>query len=293
MISRADAIKDAESWVAVDEHERHLQKNVIEWLKEFPTAELGTNLAEVGTDCISRQAAIDALKNDMASLDHIIKGMSANDVRLDAYVSQRNQVNYDIYTINNLPPAQPEPCVDTIDALDESIKHFDDMAEECRRNANIEQNDYMDMRDDAAEYRQLSIWLNELKWLRERFQSQPDLSEYSDKLWKAAYERGKAEALAQLEEAYISGETEAEARFHAQQRWIPCSEQLPEENGQYLITVKYVHVDGYDDIYAEHGEWTDGKWDMFCFGHCGKVENIIAWMPLPEPYAERRTDGCV
>ena len=74
------------------------------------------------------------------------------------------------------------------------------------------------------------------------------------------------------------------------ERWIPCSERLPEENGQYLITVKYVHVDGYDDIYAEHGEWTDGKWDMFCFGHCGKVENIIAWMPLPEPYAERRTD---
>ena len=60
-------------------------------------------------DLISRQAAIDALKNDMASLDHIIKGMSANDVRLDAYVSQRNQVNYDIYTINNLPPAKLAP----------------------------------------------------------------------------------------------------------------------------------------------------------------------------------------
>ena len=60
------------------------------------------------SDTISRQQAIEALKNDMASLDHIIKGMSANDVRLDAYVSQRNQVNYDIYTINNLPPAQPE-----------------------------------------------------------------------------------------------------------------------------------------------------------------------------------------
>lgn len=72
--------------------------------------------------------------------------------------------------------------------------------------------------------------------------------------------------------------------------WIPVSERLPEEDGQYLITVKYVHVDGYDDIYAEHGEWTDNKWDMFCFGHCGKVENIIAWMPLPEPYEERGTD---
>ena len=60
------------------------------------------------SDLISRQAAIEALKNDMASLDHIIKGMSTNDVRLDAYVSQRNQVNYDIYAIKQLPPAQPE-----------------------------------------------------------------------------------------------------------------------------------------------------------------------------------------
>lgn len=59
-------------------------------------------------DLIERQAAIDALKNDMASLDHIIKGMSAYDVRLDAYVSQRNQVDYDIDTINNLPAAQPK-----------------------------------------------------------------------------------------------------------------------------------------------------------------------------------------
>ena len=81
------------------------------------------------SDLIDRQAAIEALKNDMASLDHIIKGMSANDVRLDAYVSQRNQVNYDIYTINNLPPAQPEQlgtnlaevgtdCISRQDAID-------------------------------------------------------------------------------------------------------------------------------------------------------------------------------
>ena len=74
--------------------------------------------------------------------------------------------------------------------------------------------------------------------------------------------------------------------------WIPCSERLPEEDGQYLITVKYKHVnDSYEDIYAEHGEWYDGRWDMFCFGHCGKVEDIIAWMPLPEPYKEGEQDG--
>lgn len=68
-------------------------------------------------------------------------------------------------------------------------------------------------------------------------------------------------------------------------RWIPVSERLPEEDGQYLITVKYKHVnDSYEDVYAEHGEWYNGRWDMFLFGHCGEVEDIIAWMPLPEPY---------
>ena len=72
-----------------------------------------------------------------------------------------------------------------------------------------------------------------------------------------------------------------------EQRWIPCSERLPEEDGQYLITVKYKHVnDSYEDVYAEHGEWYDGRWDMFCFGHCGEVEDIIAWRSLPEPYEE-------
>ena len=68
-------------------------------------------------------------------------------------------------------------------------------------------------------------------------------------------------------------------------RWIPANERLPEEDGQYLITVKYKHVnDSYEDVYAEHGEWFNGEWDMFCFGHCGEVEDITAWMPLPEPY---------
>ena len=66
------------------------------------------------------------------------------------------------------------------------------------------------------------------------------------------------------------------------QRWIPCSERLPEEDGQYLVTVRYKHVDGYEDVYAEYGEWCNGNWDMFCFGHCGEVESILAWMPLQE-----------
>ncbi len=39
LIDRQAAIMDAESWVAVDEYEKHLQKNVVKWLKEFPPAE--------------------------------------------------------------------------------------------------------------------------------------------------------------------------------------------------------------------------------------------------------------
>lgn len=74
-------------------------------------------------------------------------------------------------------------------------------------------------------------------------------------------------------------------------QWMPCSERLPEEDGQYLITVKYKHVDGYDDVYAEHGDWDNGKWDMFNFGHCGEVEGILAWMPLPEPYKGGEQNG--
>lgn len=87
-------------------------------------------------------------------------------------------------------------------------------------------------------------------------------------------------------------ETTAETTAPSTDDWIPCNERLPEENGQYLITIKYKHVNNsYEDIYAEHGEWLDGKWDMFCFGHCGEVEDIIAWMPLPEPTYKEEHGG--
>ena len=72
-------------------------------------------------------------------------------------------------------------------------------------------------------------------------------------------------------------------------QWIPCSERLPEENGQYIVTVKYEHVDGYEDIYSEHGEWVDDRWDAG-YGHCGRVEKILAWQPLPTPWKGERYD---
>ena len=90
-----------------------------------------------------------------------------------------------------------------------------------------------------------------------------------------------------------------------EQRWIPCSERLPEipclvsdanHNTPYVLTSVITLED------KEHGKWAiDGRWlertmvdgkkaDMLIYHN-----RIVAWMPLPEPYKEcgeeRRTDG--
>ena len=74
-----------------------------------------------------------------------------------------------------------------------------------------------------------------------------------------------------------------------QQRWIPVTERLPEdEEKEYLVTV----LDREDDICEVYkGFYQDRKWwTQYCHGcleldkePCG--DNIVtAWMPLPEPY---------
>jgi len=86
----------------------------------------------------------------------------------------------DVTRLLSLPTIQPV-ATDTnvgdtisrqqaIDALDTAIEHYDGIAEECQKKADIERNDYMDMRDDAYEARQLAQWLNELKYLREKIE---------------------------------------------------------------------------------------------------------------------------
>ena len=72
--------------------------------------------------------------------------------------------------------------------------------------------------------------------------------------------------------------------------WIPCSERLPENDNEVLITVwdaedDYVEV--YKGFYQGH-EW----WTQWCHG-CSKIKDepcganiVTAWMPLPEPWKE-------
>jgi len=67
-----------------------------------------------------------------------------------------------------------------------------------------------------------------------------------------------------------------------EQRWIPCSERLPEKEGTYIVTddaggMATVSTDEFS--HYESGE------PMWIFS-----QNVTAWMPLPEPYEERRED---
>lgn len=86
------------------------------------------------------------------------------------------------------------------------------------------------------------------------------------------------------------------------QQWTPCSERLPEENGDYLVTIKlniYVSnicsVIGYaNDLYeVDEYDFHDKKgvsgWFFYDSEYgFGEETNVIAWMPLPEPYKEEQ-----
>ena len=63
--------------------------------------------------------------------------------------------------------------------------------------------------------------------------------------------------------------------------WIPCSERLPEEQGQYLVTFPLCNGDPWvyvlsfckGKFYETDDEWGDVEYD-----------DVTAWMPLPEPW---------
>ena len=70
------------------------------------------------------------------------------------------------------------------------------------------------------------------------------------------------------------------AEVRQQNRWIPVSERLPDYEEEVLITNgKYVTID--ERYFLENTE--DGEaytWDI------NGWDDVVAWMPLPEPYKE-------
>lgn len=68
--------------------------------------------------------------------------------------------------------------------------------------------------------------------------------------------------------------------------WIPVTDRLPEEDGDYLVTMVspgYLKGQPYTNWLcwcSDDGEWTDTDGDTIP----GQEDMIIAWMPVLEPY---------
>ena len=63
-----------------------------------------------------------------------------------------------------------------------------------------------------------------------------------------------------------------------QGEWIPCSERLPESDGDYIVNFhsKFPKIDEYDTI--EVAEFRQGAWDDTMYS------KFTAWMQLPQEY---------
>lgn len=93
--------------------------------------------------------------------------------------------------------------------------------------------------------------------------------------------------------------------------WISVTDRLPADNVPVNITwvnrnPPYYYADIKDKPFTATGVHYKGKWFWYSvtvedmLTEYGKSEfdeinndiDVIAWMPLPEPYRERRTDEC-
>lgn len=206
------------------------------------------------SDLISRQAAIDALTLYIHNVDRVI---GTNKLSMDGCRNAAKSV------LDELPSAQLETHEERTEthACDLVDRRAAIEVIEAILPVNPKQNEYAQGMYHGV--------LMAKSYVDQLPSAQPDLSDYSDKLWRKAYERGKAEG--QLE-----------------QRWISVSDRLPDEDHwlggsskqfseQVLVTV--VNHDD-DNSWVDITETVDGEWVLELPSHC----EIIAWRPLPTAY---------
>ena len=83
-----------------------------------------------------------------------------------------------------------------------------------------------------------------------------------------------------------------------EQKWTPCSKQLPDEDTDVLVTVhfkglKQRHKNGWNDhikpsYYVEVASLLDDDWHSYSdeYKVARSRHEVIAWQPLPDPYIQ-------
>ena len=67
--------------------------------------------------------------------------------------------------------------------------------------------------------------------------------------------------------------------------WIPCSEKLPKENGEYLVTLENGIVKKLGYSTTQRTTYPKGFYYVKDGISWRQTQNpVVAWMPLPEPY---------
>ena len=109
--------------------------------------------------------------------------------------------------------------------------------------------------------------------------AETDMSDYCDRLWKIAYERGKAESKAEWIPVMWHEITDAEREENGYPReWVVLIDcEMPCDGQEILVQTTNGYIRW--DVCYEDGEFSlDSGLDW--------VEDIVAWMQLPKPYRE-------
>ena len=65
-------------------------------------------------------------------------------------------------------------------------------------------------------------------------------------------------------------------------RWIPCSERLPEKQGRYLCSLYYA-VPPYHMLHPENDTYIRDVSVQYFDGK-SFIASVVAWMPMPDAY---------
>ena len=275
-ISRQAAISELMEWVEKEKNKSWSPfKGLFHWtgikamLECLPSAQPDSNessLTQKALDTISRQAAIEAIEH----------AKTARSQDGEIYVAKINaEMN-----IQTLPSVQPEPSEITDE---QAILHLQSTGWMQNHDREMYESGLREqLADDSGSYDSLIPYEDTISR-----QAAIDLCDWYDN-------------------PSMHDDLEKLPTAQPEPHWIPVSERLPEDGTDCLVSVsrcskKVVAVDtatystdlfnvDKEDFFGNRGE---SGWYYFSgeYGYC-KVLNVIAWMPLPEPYREeRRTDG--